>query len=51
MTRKAEAKAWTLEVKAKALNPRGLGQDQGHKFVSSRILEAKACPRYYSTAY
>jgi len=44
---KDETKAWTLEVKAKvkALNPRGQGQDQGHKFVSSRILEAKACHR------
>jgi len=38
---KNEAKAWTQ--KAKTLNPQG--QDQGHKFVSARILEAKACPR------
>jgi len=40
-TLKAKAKAWTLN--AKVLNPRG--QDQGHEFVSSRVLEAKACPR------
>jgi len=40
---KDEAKARTLKAKAKALNPRG--QDQGHAFVSSRILEVKACPR------
>jgi len=32
-------KAWALEVKAKALNPRG--KDEGHKCV----IEAKACPR------
>jgi len=40
----AEVEAWTLEAKAKALNPWSQGQDQKHKFVSS-ILEAKACPR------
>jgi len=34
---KVEAKALSLEARAKALNPQG--QDQGHKFVSSRILE------------
>jgi len=44
---KDEAKARTHEAEAKALNPRGQGQgqDQGHTFVSSRILEDKACPR------
>jgi len=37
-TLKAKAKARTLEVMPKALNPRDQGQDQGHKFLSSRIL-------------
>jgi len=36
-----KAKAWTLE--AKDLNP--WGQDQGNKFVSSRILEVEAYPQ------